>query len=247
MRTDLVTDALRMAIAHRNPPPGVIFHSDRGCQYTSEELRIFCRANGVRPSVGRTGICFDNAVAESFFATHKKELVHTRPWPTIDKLRTAVFEYIESYYNRCRRHSTIGYDTPIEYEKKHALTRLQAALPSVYKLGNTPRLDSEDRDSGDRRVGHRPADRQSPCSPWPDAGGAGRSGRYQPVDDEEDRVGRPPGHQVLAARPLRPGPASQGPPRADRCAAALDAGRPSRPSKRGPRTGRVDGPGCGLR
>jgi transposase InsO family protein len=96
-------------------------------QYTSDEFRDFCRANSVRPSVGRTGICFDDAVAESFFATLKKELVHTRPWPTIDKLRSAVFEYIESYYNRRRRHSTIGYDTPTEYERKHALTRLQAA------------------------------------------------------------------------------------------------------------------------
>jgi transposase InsO family protein len=96
-------------------------------QYTSDEFRSFCHANGVRPSVGRTGICYDNAVAESFFATIKKELIHTRPWPAIDKLRTAVFEYIESYYNRRRRHSTIGYDTPIEYEHEHALTRLQTA------------------------------------------------------------------------------------------------------------------------
>jgi putative transposase len=127
LRTDLIIDALRMAIIHRDPPPGIIFHSDRGAQYTSTEFRDFCRANGVRPSVGRTGICYDNAVAESFFATLKKELIHTRPWPTIDKLQTAVFEYIESYYNRRRRHSTIGYDTPIEYEHKHALTRLQAA------------------------------------------------------------------------------------------------------------------------
>lgn len=127
MRTDLIGDALRMAITHRNPSPGVIFHSDRGSQYTSNEFRSFCHANGVRPSVGRTGICYDNAVAESFFATIKKELIHIRPWPTIDILRAAVFEYIESYYNRRRRHSTIGYDTPIEYEHKHALTRLQAA------------------------------------------------------------------------------------------------------------------------
>jgi putative transposase len=96
-------------------------------QYTSDEFRGFCRDNGVRPSVGRIGSCFDNAVAESFFATIKKELVHVRPWPSIDTLRNAVFEYIESYYNRRRRHSTIGYDTPIEYEKKYALTRLQAA------------------------------------------------------------------------------------------------------------------------
>jgi putative transposase len=127
MRTDLIIDALRMAIVHRDPPPGVIFHSDRGAQYTSTEFSDFCRDNGVRPSVGRTGICYDNAVAESFFATLKKELIHTRPWPTIDKLQTAVFEYIESYYNRRRRHSAIDYDTPIEYEYKHALTRLQAA------------------------------------------------------------------------------------------------------------------------
>jgi transposase InsO family protein len=127
MRTDLIIDALGMAIVHRDPPPGVIFHSDRGAQYTSEQFRDFCRANGVRPSVGRTGICYDNAVAESFFATLKKELIHTKPWPTIDILRAAVFEYIESYYNRQRRHSTLGYDTPIEYERKHTLTRLQVA------------------------------------------------------------------------------------------------------------------------
>ena len=126
MRTDLIIDALRMAIVHRNPKC-VIFHSDRGSQYTSDEFRQFCRANGVRPSVGRTGICYDNAVAESFFGTLKKELIHTKPWPTIDKLRTAVFEYIESYFNRRRRHSTIGYDTPIEHEMKYALTQLQAA------------------------------------------------------------------------------------------------------------------------
>lgn len=127
MHTALIIDALHMAITHRNPPPGVIFQSDRGSQYTSDEFRTFCRNNNVRPSVGRRGVCYDNAVAESFFATIKKELIHTRPWPTIDMLRVAVFEYIESYYNRCRRHSTIGYDTPIEYETAHAITRLQAA------------------------------------------------------------------------------------------------------------------------
>lgn len=127
MHTALIMDALRMAVTHRNPPAGVIFHSDRGSQYTSEEFRTFCRSNQVRNSVGRRGVCYDNAVAESFFATIKKELIHLRPWPTIDILRVAVFEYIESYYNRCRRHSTIGYDTPIEYETAHASTRLQAA------------------------------------------------------------------------------------------------------------------------
>jgi transposase InsO family protein len=106
---------------------GVLRRPVESAQYTGTEFRDFCRDNGVRPSVGRTGICYDNAVAESFFATLKKELIHTRPWPTIDKLQTAVFEYIESYYNRRRRHSAIDYDTPVEYEYKHALTRLQAA------------------------------------------------------------------------------------------------------------------------
>jgi putative transposase len=70
---------LHIAIIHRNPPAGIMFHADRGAQYTSTEFRDFCRANGVRPSVGRTGICYDHPVAESFFATLKKELIHTRP------------------------------------------------------------------------------------------------------------------------------------------------------------------------
>ncbi|MBT8228234.1 MAG: IS3 family transposase [Dactylosporangium sp.] len=127
MRTSLIIDALRMAIIHRNPPHGVIFHSDRGAQYTSHEFRDFCRRNGVRPSVGRTGICYDNAVAESFFATIKKELIHLHPWPTLAHLKVAVFEYIESYYNRRRRHSSIAYHTPAEYELTYAPQRPKAA------------------------------------------------------------------------------------------------------------------------
>ncbi|TQC49767.1 hypothetical protein EEB14_07900 [Rhodococcus sp. WS4] len=112
----LVTDALEMAITHRNPSAGVIFHSDRGCQYTSTEFDQFCRNNNIRRSLGRTGICYDNAVSESFFATYKKELIHTRPWPTIKDLISRTFDWIESYYNRRRRHSTLGYLTPGEYE-----------------------------------------------------------------------------------------------------------------------------------
>jgi putative transposase len=116
MRTSLVTDALEMAITHRNPSAGVIFHSDRGCQYTSTEFDQFCQNNKIRRSLGRTGICYDNAVSESFFATYKKELIHTRPWPTIKDLISRTFDWIESYYNRRRRHSTLGYLTPEEYE-----------------------------------------------------------------------------------------------------------------------------------
>ena len=116
MRTELVLDALDMALKNRTPPAGVIFHSDRGSQYTSGEFRTFCTDNNVRPSVGQTGICYDNAVAESFFATIKKELVHLRPWPTLTRLRTELFTYIETYYNRKRLHSTLDYLSPEEYE-----------------------------------------------------------------------------------------------------------------------------------
>ncbi|WP_322756740.1 IS3 family transposase [Frankia sp. Cas3] len=116
MRTDLVLDALRMAITRRHPPKGVIFHADRGSQYTSKEFVDFCKINNVRNSVGRTGICFDNAAAESFWATLKKEFIHLHPFDTVERLRTGVFEYIEVYYNRLRIHSTIGYLTPVEFE-----------------------------------------------------------------------------------------------------------------------------------
>lgn len=116
MRTSLVTDALDMAIATRRPPAGVIFHSDRGTQYTSGEFDAYCRRNGIRRSLGRTGICYDNAVAESFFATYKKELIHTRPWPSVRDLTVRTKDWIDNYYNTTRRHSTLGYLTPNEYE-----------------------------------------------------------------------------------------------------------------------------------
>jgi transposase InsO family protein len=116
MRTELVTAALDMALAHRSPPVDVIFHSDRGTQYTSGRFADYCEENGIRRSLGRTGICYDNAVSESFFATYKKELVHAQPWPSLKDLKKATFDWIETYYNTQRRHSTIGYLTPREYE-----------------------------------------------------------------------------------------------------------------------------------
>jgi transposase InsO family protein len=97
MRTELVTEALEMAFVHRRPPAGVIFHSDRGCQYTSRDFAELARANGVLLSVGLAGECWDNAVAESFFATIKRELIDTRSWPTRAGLHRAVFEYIEGW------------------------------------------------------------------------------------------------------------------------------------------------------
>jgi transposase InsO family protein len=117
MTTSLVEDALKMAIKHRNPKRwAVTFHSDRGSQYTSTDFTKLCHRNGIHQSMGRTGNCFDNAVAESFFATYKKELIHTRPWPTINHLKKATFKWIEQHYNTHRRHSTLGYLTPTEYE-----------------------------------------------------------------------------------------------------------------------------------
>ena len=117
MRTSLVTDALAMAITRQRPGIGdVVIHSDRGSQYTSRDFRDMALANGIIPSVGHTGICFDNAMAEAFNATIKKELIHLRTWPTLDKVKKEVFHYIEVYYNRKRPHSRIGNLAPCEAE-----------------------------------------------------------------------------------------------------------------------------------
>jgi putative transposase len=117
MRTELVTDALQMALARRRPDPGLIWHSDQGSQFVSLAFGQQARAAGIAQSMGTKGDCFDNAVAESFFATLKKELIHGRSWPAKAELRTEVFEYIEVFFNRRRRHSTLGYRSPSEFEK----------------------------------------------------------------------------------------------------------------------------------
>ncbi len=115
MRTDLITDALDMAILGHPPEKEVIFHSDRGTQYTSAEFERYCKRHNIRRSLGRTGTCYDNAVAESFFATYKKELIHARPWPDLKTLKKETFTWIETYYNTNRRHSYLNYLTPQEY------------------------------------------------------------------------------------------------------------------------------------
>jgi putative transposase len=116
LRTSLIIEALAAALVTRRPAAGVIFHSDRGTQYTSREFADFCAANGVVRSMGRRATCFDNAVAESFFATYKKELIHTRPWNNLSEVRQQTFLWMEGYYDRRRQHSTLGYLTPTEYE-----------------------------------------------------------------------------------------------------------------------------------
>ncbi len=122
MRTELVADALQMAVVRRRPEPGLIHHSDQGSQYIALGFGQQARDAGIAVSMGSKGDAFDNAVAESFFATIKKELVHRQPWPNRRDLSSAVFEYIEAFYNRQRRHSTLGYLTPEEFEQKDITT-----------------------------------------------------------------------------------------------------------------------------
>ena len=119
MRAELVTDALQMALTNRRPERGLIWHSDQGSQFVSLAFGQKARAAGIAQSMGSRGDCFDNAVAESFFATLKKELINRRSWPTKAELRTEVFDYIETFYNRERRHSTLGQRSPADYEKLH--------------------------------------------------------------------------------------------------------------------------------
>jgi transposase InsO family protein len=118
MRTELISDALVMAFGNRRPPAGLIFHSDRGCQYTSRDFRQLAQDHGVVLSLGRKGTCWDNAVAESFFASIKRELIDRRPWPTIAGLHRAVFDWIEGWYNTRRLHSSLGYLSPAQYEAR---------------------------------------------------------------------------------------------------------------------------------
>jgi putative transposase len=127
MRTELVTDALAMAIHQRRPSPGVIHHSDKGSQYTSITFGQRCEQAGIRPSTGRTGTCFDNAITESFFASLECELIDRRTFRTRSQAEREVFAYIEGFYNPRRRHSANGQLSPAEYERRHARTDSQEA------------------------------------------------------------------------------------------------------------------------
>lgn len=127
LRTELISDALANAIATREPAPGVIFHSDRGCQYTSTEFADLATDLAVTLSVGRTGQCWDNALAESFFASLKGECLDRQSWPTRAAARRAVVEYI-GWFNGTRLHSSLSYRTPDEYE---ATTAARKDLPEV--------------------------------------------------------------------------------------------------------------------
>jgi putative transposase len=116
MRSELVVGALEMAVARRRPGPGLIHHSDQGSQFVSLAFGLAARDAGIAVSMGSRGDAYDNAVAESFFATLKKELIRRRSWPTRRELTGEVFEYIEAFYNPIRRHSTLGYLSPVDFE-----------------------------------------------------------------------------------------------------------------------------------
>ena len=124
MRQELVTDALTMAVKARKPDAGTIHHSDHGGQFIGLTFGQACHDAGIAQSMGAVGTCYDNAVAETFFATLTKErLLHDAPegaWGTRAQLRSAIFEYVEGFYNPSRLHSTLGMRSPVEYEEDHA-------------------------------------------------------------------------------------------------------------------------------
>ena len=122
LTTQLPLRALDAALRRRAPGSSLQHHSDRGCQYTSQEYRQALAELGIEVSMSRKGNCWDNAVAESFFATIKTELIYDRCWPTRLQLRAAVFDYIEVFYNRQRLHSTLGYKSPHQFETENAAT-----------------------------------------------------------------------------------------------------------------------------
>ena len=148
-------DALNMALATRRPS-GVIHHSDQGSQYTSIEFGHRCREAGVRPSMGSVGDAYDNAMCESFFATLECELLDRCRFKTQAEARIAVFEFIEGFYNPRRRHSSLGYLSPIDYERRHhaAAVDPDAHQPAaVLAVKVRPVSPSPMRQCGDRVAG----------------------------------------------------------------------------------------------
>lgn len=115
----LTLDALQMAITNRRPGPGLIHHSDQGSQYAAHEYRETLCVPGMQASMSRRGDCLDNAAAESFFASLEKELIARSDWTTRREAQAALFWWIEGWYNRQRRHSTLGYMNPVQYEVQY--------------------------------------------------------------------------------------------------------------------------------
>jgi putative transposase len=127
MRTDLICEAITMAAANVEIAPGAVFHSDRGTQYTSAQFAAHLSKHNMVGSMGRTGICWDNAMAESFFAALKNELIYRTAFPNRESARRAIAEYIEVFYNRIRLHSGLDYRTPHEVATEYYKKQLIAA------------------------------------------------------------------------------------------------------------------------
>jgi putative transposase len=136
LRSELVVDALEMALARRRPDPGLIHHSDHGCQFTAVLFGKRCAKAGIEISMGSVGDCYDNAVCETFHATIKKEKIYRQSWPTRAAARTAIFGYIEGWYNPRRRHSTLAYLSPTEFERQHIELAQRALEASISGNGS---------------------------------------------------------------------------------------------------------------
>ena len=121
LTVELTEQAFTMALANRNPRVGLLHHSDRGSQYAATSYQLALTTHGITTSMSRRGNCWDNACVESFFGTLKRELVYHRHYATREDATRDIFEYIEVFYNRKRRHSTLGYDSPAEYEARTAV------------------------------------------------------------------------------------------------------------------------------
>jgi putative transposase len=142
LRAELVLEALDMALWSRRPPAGVIHHSDRGGQYTSLMLGRRCREAGIAQSMGSVGDCYDNALAESFFATLETELLERQAFATRHAARLALFDYIEAFYNTHRRHSSLGQLSPAEFERRHAAPTGTALTPAPSAAARRPSLNA---------------------------------------------------------------------------------------------------------
>lgn len=131
--TEMVLQALQQAVCHRQPKPGLVLHSDRGCQYTSSAYRDFLKKCGFAQSMSAKGNCYDNAAMESFFHTLKAEHIFFCNYATRAQAKQSVFEYIEVFYNRQRLHSTIGYCSPVEFElqRSEQMSRMKLAGPAM--------------------------------------------------------------------------------------------------------------------
>ena len=197
LRSELVVDALEMALARRRPDRGLIHHSDHGCQFTAVLFTKRCAKAGIEVSMGSVGDCYDNAVCETFHASLKKEKIYRQSWPTRAAARTAVFGYIEGWYNPRRRHSTLGYLSPIEFERHYTeLAQLALEAPispnrSVASIAprashglTTPRVSTVGVDFAARApISSRERPRR------PNRSRSGRDGRRS--RDERQRVASP--------------------------------------------------------